>query len=92
MDAALHTIIDSSRVLLADMNLAQPVRKLASVVVHGAVLIDQHRLNHSFALPQFERALFHLCHAVDRPLCGQCICRERELGEACKCAAVSHPH
>ena len=92
MDYPLTAIIDSSRILLSDMNLSYSVRRLASVVVHGAALVDHHQLHQSFPLPQFERALFHLCHAVDRPLCGQCVCHAMDADEAHKCFAVGRPH
>lgn len=93
MEHDLETIKASSRVLLEDGNLSCSVRKLASAVYHGAELIDQHRLDQSHALPQFERALFHLCHATHYPLCQETICPINEDGNGQRCCwAIAHPH
>ncbi|MRR50616.1 MAG: hypothetical protein EG825_06825 [Rhodocyclaceae bacterium] len=90
MSQSLITIKDSSRRLLGDENLSYPIRKLACAVCHGADLISHHQLENRSALPQFQRALFHLCHVVDRPLCGRCICDDAdgELDGGSTCNAI----
>jgi len=93
MEHCIETIKASSRQLLEQEELSCPVRKLASAVYHGAELIDLHRLDSTHALPQFERALFHLCHVVHRHLCQQPICDLEVGSEAQRCSrATSHRH
>lgn len=86
MNHNLTTIKDASQRLLGDEHLSYPIRKLACAVSHGADLIIRHQLEGYVVLPQFQRALFHLCHVVDRPLCGRCICEgsgDPERAQSC---------
>jgi len=85
MEHCIETIKASSRQLIEREELSCPVRKLASAVYHGAELIDLHRLDRMHALPHFERALFHLCHIVHRPLCQQPICALNADGDVQRC-------
>jgi hypothetical protein len=90
MNQFLSAIRESSRGLLDDAGLSIPVRKLACTVLHGADLIDRYQLD---GLPQFERALFHLCHVGGRPLCGETICRglQNQDNGACERLAIAPP-
>lgn len=74
MNDCLGTVATASRILVGDANLSHPLRKLASAVHQGASLISRHRLDAGCELPHFRQALFHLCHLVDRPLCGRLAC------------------
>jgi hypothetical protein len=91
MSHSLNTIKDSSRRLLGDENLSYPIRKLACAVCHGADLISHHQLESRSAFPQFQRALFHLCHVVDSPLCGECICDGIGANQGSTCNAIILP-
>lgn len=79
----LDVIMATSHRLAHEDGWSLPVRKLAYTVMHGAQLIDRHHLDLQGALPQFERALFYLCHATERPLCGAAICEMRDGAASC---------
>lgn len=83
----LDTIAAASRQLVCEECWSLPVRKLAYTVMHGAELIDRHHLDERGALPQFGRALYHLCHATARPLCGNCMCDTHPDMAECACIA-----
>ena len=88
MNPNLITIKDSSSRLLGDESLSYPIRKLACAVCHGADLISHHQLESRSAFPQFQRALFHLCHVVNSPMCGECICDRVGDDDGRACNAV----
>lgn len=89
MNDSLGVVATSSRILVRDASLSHSLRKLASAVQQGARLISHHQLDASSDLPHFERALFHLCHAADRPLCGRLACCAATAGDTQRCAAVA---
>ncbi len=85
----LDTIATASRALLGEQGWSMPVRKLAYTVMHGAEIIGRYRLGDESALPQFKRALFHLCRVTERPLCGQCTCLAHGWKGRCECFGMT---
>ena len=90
MNDHLAAVLSSSRSLVGDPSLPAPLKRLATAVEQGAYIIGRHQLEKIYRLTHFGRALFHLCHAVERPMCGrQACCQTAEGNGVGQCRGIA---